>query len=313
MYLDTLFSLSESDNMLLKTASSSFITSPSLSIEYDQWNVTIAKRNDWRMTSKDRNDDLQNTTLNVKTIICIWMDYLQTGGGGLVRWLPLAHCTFHCKSCMSLVSYFACMWPNTRHPLTRLCRRCVSSVLCANRCVSVLQQVSPKAACSRLSRRVWVSKTDQTWHTDWPHCSFLAKNRHSYWDMSSRQHLTNPKYTYCIHTYFLVLWVNLSVSLSRARAYSASMSPRRRRNSDRSESCCCFTSTWESKILIWSVNWARRSDTERQIDMERRRKTVIYVNKCLEPWTHTDMCRHRKWHDNTHTHTWINTVIRFFC
>lgn len=49
--------------------------------------------------------------------------------------------------------------------------------------------------------------------------------------------------TRCTHTHFLVLWVNLSVSLSRARAYSASMSPRRRRNSERSESCCCFTST----------------------------------------------------------------------
>lgn len=57
--------------------------------------------------------------------------------------------------------------------LTLLCRRCVSSVLCVSRCVSVLQQVSPSAACSRLSSRVWVSRTDQTWHTDWPHCSFL--------------------------------------------------------------------------------------------------------------------------------------------
>ncbi|TNN25716.1 hypothetical protein EYF80_064152 [Liparis tanakae] len=60
--------------------------------------------------------------------------------------------------------------------------------------------------------------------------------------------------------HFLVLWVKRSVSLSRARAYSASMSPRRRRNSERSESCCCFTSTWESRILIWSVSCVRRSD-----------------------------------------------------
>lgn len=64
-------------------------------------------------------------------------------------------------------------------PLTRLWSRCVSSVLCANRCVSALQQVSPNVECSRLSKRVWVSKTDQTWHTDWPHCSFLQRRRSS--------------------------------------------------------------------------------------------------------------------------------------
>lgn len=69
--------------------------------------------------------------------------------------------------------------------------------------------------------------------------------------------------------YFLVLWVNLSVSLSRVRAYSASMSPRRRRNSERSDSCCCFTSTWESKIFIWSVNWARRSGSHKEMEPER--------------------------------------------
>lgn len=191
------------------------------------------------------------------------------------------------------MSASASAWPKTKHPLTFLCRRCVSSVLYVNLCVSVLQQVSPSAACSRLSRRVWVSKTDQTWHTDWPHCSFLEKNRHVYLLNGLRKHFTITRaiekdtcaLQHSLHTYFLVLWVNLSVSLSRARAYSASMSPRRRRNSERSESCCCFTSTWESKILTWSVSWARRSDvhrgrqrwtdTERETDRGRRRKTVI--------------------------------------
>lgn len=57
------------------------------------------------------------------------------------------------------------------------------------------------------------------------------------------EHTQLHSYTLHTNTYFLVLWVNLSVSLSRARAYSVSMSPRRRRNSERSESCCCFTST----------------------------------------------------------------------
>lgn len=82
-----------------------------------------------------------------------------------------------------------------------------------------------------------------------PRHSHLAKLKH------------NCALTHQTRAHFLVLWVNLSVSLSRARAYSASMSPRRRRNSERSESCCCFTSTWESKIFIWSVSWVRRSDT----------------------------------------------------
>lgn len=82
----------------------------------------------------------------------------------------------------------------------------------------------------------------------------------------------------CVSLYFLVLWVNLSVSLSRVRAYSASMSPRRRRNSERSDSCCCFTSTWESKIFIWSVNWARRSGTRKEMQMER--ETHFYKCDC---------------------------------
>lgn len=89
-------------------------------------------------------------------------------------------------------------------------------------------------------------------------------NRDRDWVNSNKVENTQlHSYTPHTHTYFLVLWVNLSVSLSRARAYSVSMSPRRRRNSERSESCCCFTSTWESKILIWSVSWARRSDSHR--------------------------------------------------
>lgn len=58
-----------------------------------------------------------------------------------------------------------------------------------------------------------------------------------------KNHPREEALKYFVQTYFFVLWVNRSVSLSRARAYSASMSPRRRRNSERSESCCCFTST----------------------------------------------------------------------
>jgi len=92
----------------------------------------------------------------------------------------------------------------------------------------------------------------------------LNSNPWAYDVMTHKEPPETVKRHICTHTkvraYFLVLWVNLSVSLSRARAYSASMSPRRRRNSDRSESCCCFTSTWESKIFIWSVSWARRSE-----------------------------------------------------
>lgn len=113
-----------------------------------------------------------------------WIVYILWGGTGMIVYNfsdPLAEC-FH----ISDVSFSASVRPYTKHPLTRLCRRCVSSVLCANRCVSVLQQVSPSAACSRLSRRVWVSRTDQTWHTDWPHCSFLEKNRHPHSDMNKK-------------------------------------------------------------------------------------------------------------------------------
>lgn len=170
-----------------------------------------------------------------------------------------------------------CQYTNQKPPLTRLCRRCVSSVLCTSLCVRVLQQVSPSAACSRLSRRVWLSKTDQTWHTDWPHCSFLERSK-QYILTGEPQHFENHLRKR-EDAYFLVLWVNLSVSLSRARAYSASMSPRRRRNSERSESCCCFTSTWESKILIWSVSWARRSDTHRVTETDREEMEDSHFSK----------------------------------
>lgn len=131
-----------------------------------------------------------------------------------------------------------------------------------------------------------------------------------------RNHLENSE-----HTYFLVLWVNLSVSLSRARAYSASMSPRRRRNSERSESCCCFTSTWESKILIWSVSWARRSDTDaggqRWMEMERdgdrkmRREKGGQQFKCLKPWTHADM-QTQSDNEDTYTQAWMSWEPQFY-
>lgn len=60
--------------------------------------------------------------------------------------------------------------------------------------------------------------------------------------------------------YLLVFTVNFSLSFSRERAYSASISPRLRRYSLRSCSCCVLTSTCASRILSCSDSWPRTSE-----------------------------------------------------
>lgn len=60
---------------------------------------------------------------------------------------------------------------------TRFARRCVSSMQCESRCVSVLPQSSLSELWSLLSCLVWVSRTDQHWATDRSNCSFLKRER----------------------------------------------------------------------------------------------------------------------------------------